>query len=104
MANVKNWQPDMTEAERAWFNDCPKGVLFEMCRQLAMLAQGEENPNKAFSRMQEEWSALHTSRVVPQKPHDVPKETAKRIVLLKKQAAFRAAHPAGVRLGDTAPD
>ena len=87
MANLKNWQPEMTGPERRWFDGCPKAVLFEMCRQMAQLVVGEEDADKAFARMQEEWTALHAAEVVPQRPYNVEKEEAK----LARQAKQRAA-------------
>lgn len=101
MANLKNWQPGMTDAERRWFDACPKSVLFEMCRQLGMIAVGEEDADKAFLRMQEEWVALRANGIVPQRPHDVAKEEARHAALIARQQAFRVAHPDGVRLGDS---
>lgn len=85
MANLKNWLPEMTDAERRWFDACPKSVLFEMCRQMAQLVVGEEDADKAFARMQEEWAALHANGIVPQKPRDVAKEEAK----LEAELAYR---------------
>lgn len=78
MANLKNWRPNMTPAEREWFDACPKAVIFEMARQMAMLICGEEDADKAFARMREEWAALHANGIVPQKPFDVEKAAAKR--------------------------
>jgi len=36
MANLKNLLHPMTDAERNWFDSCPKAVLFEIARQFAM--------------------------------------------------------------------
>jgi hypothetical protein len=90
MANLKNWQPEMTGAERRWFDGCPKAVLFEMCRHMAMLACGEENADKAFTRMQDEWTALYAAGLVPQRPYNVEKEEAKLAAILARQAQQRA--------------
>lgn len=79
----------MTSDERAWFDACPKAVLFEMCRQLATLACGEEDADKAFVRMREEWEALHGNGIVPQKPFDVDKARAKLEAFHAKRAARR---------------
>lgn len=68
MANLKNWLPNMTRDELRWFDKCPKAVLFEIARQFAMLANGEEDAEAAFARMRSEWDALHVNGVVPQKP------------------------------------
>jgi hypothetical protein len=90
MANLKNWQPEMTGPERRWFDACPKAVLFEMCRQMAMLACGEEDADKAFARMQDEWATLHWGGIVPQRPYDVEKGEAKLAATLARQAQHRA--------------
>lgn len=68
MANLKNWLPNMTRDELRWFDKCPKSVLFEIARQFAMLANGEEAADAAFVRMRSEWGALHVNGIVPQKP------------------------------------
>jgi hypothetical protein len=100
MAHINHWHPHMTDDERAWYDACPKSVLFEMARQLAALAIGEEDVDKAFVRMQEEWAALHSNDICPQKPFNVAKERTKREAFRAKHAAFRTAHPNGVRIGD----
>ena len=44
MANLKNLLPPMTDAERNWFDSCPKAVLFEIARQFAMAYDVAEKP------------------------------------------------------------
>lgn len=95
MANIKNWQPEMTAEEKAWFDKCPKSVLFEIARQLAALAAGEENADKAFNRMREEWSVLHIGGLVPQKPLDLEKHNAKLKSARAKKKAFSQQFPNG---------
>ena len=91
MANLKNWQPDMTQDERAWFDACPKAVLFEMARQLASLCCDScDDAEAAFGRMREEWAALHANGIVPQKPFDVEKAAAKLAAYRAQVAARRA--------------
>lgn len=68
MANLKNWMPDMTAEEHAWFDKCPKAVLFEIARQFGMRAADDFTAEAAFAVMQNEWSVLHSQNIVPQKP------------------------------------
>lgn len=100
MANIKNFQPDMDPAERLWFDACPKAVLFEICRQFGMRIADDFTAEGAFQAMQQEWSALHSNGIVPQKPLDVAKAQGKIDAYLSRRDAFRELHPNGVRLGD----
>ena len=68
MANLKNWLPDMTEEERAWFDACPKAVLFEIARQFGMRLADDFNAEAAFRVMREEWEILFAQKLVPQVP------------------------------------
>ena len=68
MANLKNWLPEMSPAELAWFDKCPKAVLFAICQQIAMRIAGGIGTEAAFDVMQGEWNALHDNGLVPQKP------------------------------------
>lgn len=69
MANLKNWLPDMTEQEQAWFDKCPKAVLFEIARQFGMRVADDFSAEAAFKAMQDEWRILHEQQIVPQKPY-----------------------------------
>ena len=77
MANLKNWMPDMTPAERMWFDACPKAVLFEIARHFGMRIADDFTAEAAFAQMQSEWNALHANQIVPQKPLDVERAQAK---------------------------
>ena len=98
MANLKNWQPDMTQDEQAWFDACPKAVLFwlaaECCRPVRdssrPYAAIADDAEAAFARMREEWAALHANGIVPQKPFDVEKAAAK-LAAYRAQVAARQA-------------
>lgn len=68
MANLKNWLPEMTDAELAWFDKCPKAVLFEIARQFGMRVADSFTAEAAFDAMQNEWDVLHAQDIVPQKP------------------------------------
>ncbi len=68
MANLKNWQPDLSREETIWFDKCPKAVLFEICRQFGMRIADDFSADAAFRVMREEWRALHENQIVPQKP------------------------------------
>lgn len=68
MAHLKNWSPDMTAEEQAWFDKCPKAVLFEIARQFGMRLGDDFSAEGAFKVLQEEWTLLHQQQVVPQKP------------------------------------
>lgn len=68
MANLKNWLPDLTPAERAWFDKCPKAVLFEIARQFGMRLACNFTADAAFTTMRNEWDVLHVQGIVPQKP------------------------------------
>lgn len=70
MAHLKNWCPEMSPAEYAWFDKCPKAVLFEIARQFAMRLGDNFTAESAFAVMQTEWEVLHVQGIVPQKaPH-----------------------------------
>lgn len=68
MAHLNNWRADMTDAERAWFDRCPKAVLFEIARQFGMRVADHFTVEAGFAAMQEEWRVLHANEIVPQKP------------------------------------
>ena len=68
MANLKNWMPDMTAAEHAWFDKCPKAVIFEIARQFGMRVADDFTAEGAFAAMKNEWDVLHAQNIVPQKP------------------------------------
>ncbi len=68
MANLKNWLPPMSLSERAWFDQCPKAVLFEIARQFGMRVADDFSTEAAFKVMAEEWAALHANGICPQKP------------------------------------
>lgn len=68
MANLRNWQPHMTPAEREWFDKCPKGVLFEIARQFGMRVADDFSAEGGFGAMVDEWEILHQNGIVPQKP------------------------------------
>lgn len=70
MANIKNFLPPMTDAERNWFDSCPKAVLFEIARQFAMRVADDFSDEAAFATMVNEWRILHDNKIVPQKPKD----------------------------------
>jgi len=95
MANVKNLLPEMTEEERDWFDKCPKAVLWAICQQFGMRLADDFTAEAAFAVMQEEWRLLHAHGVVPQKPHNVAKSTAKRQADRAKREAFRKQYPDG---------
>ena len=69
MANLKNFLPPMTEQELAWFDKCPKAVLFEIARQFGMRVADDFSEEAAFKVMQDEWRILHEQGLVPQKPY-----------------------------------
>jgi hypothetical protein len=81
MAHINNWMPTMTADERAWFDRCPKAVLFVIARELAMLRTGGEDRSAAFSLMKDEWGAQHQSGHVPQKPFNPSKPRRKAVAL-----------------------
>lgn len=85
MANLKNWSPDMSLAERLWFDKCPKAVLFEIARQFGMRIADDFTTEGAFAAMAKEWDILHSNGIVPQKSFDADKEIS-RIV------AYRESH------------
>ncbi len=87
MANLKNWLPEMTEVERAWFDKCPKAVLFEICRQFGMRVADDFTPDAAFAVMVEEWSVLHSQNIVPQKPPKSVKTFHREVVTLERKQA-----------------
>lgn len=63
------WAAQMTAEQSRFFHACPKAVLFEIARYLALQIVGEENGfDAAFSRLNEEWHALYCNGIVPQKP------------------------------------
>jgi hypothetical protein len=68
MANLKNWLPDMTTEERAFFDKCPKAVLFEIARQFGMRIADDFTSEGGFSATRDEWRILHENGIVPQKP------------------------------------
>jgi hypothetical protein len=68
MANLKNWLPEMSDAELIWFDKCPKSVLFEICRQFGMRVADNFTADGAFTAMVNEWDVLHSQNIVPQKP------------------------------------
>lgn len=86
MANLKNWMPDMTPAERMWFDGCPKAVLFEIARQFGMRVADDFTAEGAFAQMQNEWGVLHAQGLVPQKPFNVEKAQAKVDAYLARRA------------------
>lgn len=86
MASLHNLLPTMSADELAWFDKCPKSVLFAIAQQLAMLASGDDNADTAFARMQEEWAALHANGLVPQKPFNPHGERRKRETRAQQQA------------------
>lgn len=68
MANLKNFLPPMTLAEREWFDKCPKAVLFEIARQFGMRVADDFSPEAGFQAMVDEWAILKDNGLVPQKP------------------------------------
>lgn len=68
MAHLKNWMPYMNAEERAWFDKCPKAVLFEIARQFGMRLGDDFTAEGAFAVIRNEWSLLHQQDIVPQKP------------------------------------
>lgn len=68
MPHLNNWRPEMSDTELAWFDKCPKAVLFEIARQFGMRMADEFTPAAALVAMQREWSVLHQQGLVPQKP------------------------------------
>lgn len=68
MANLKNWLPEMSAAERKWFDKCPKAVLFEIARQFGMRMADEFTPEAGFAFIRNEWDVLYLQELVPQKP------------------------------------
>lgn len=76
MANLKNWLPDMDKADMAFFDKCPKAVLFEIARQFAMRVGDEFTADAALKVMADEWEALHLNGIVPQKPFKLPIHSA----------------------------
>jgi hypothetical protein len=77
MANLKNWLPDMTPEEMAWFDKCPKAVLFEIARQFGMRIADDFTTEGAFAAMKNEWDVLHVQEIVPQKPPGKTREVRK---------------------------
>ena len=55
-------------AEAAWYERCPKPVLFEIALQLAVLATGDEDRGVALARLTEEWEILSEARLLPDRP------------------------------------
>lgn len=68
MAHAKNWKPAASLPEQEWFDKCPKAVLFEIARQLAMRVADDYTAEGAFAEMQKEWAAVYENGLVPQKP------------------------------------
>lgn len=58
----------LTDEERAWFDKCPKAVLFEIARQFAMRVADDFTEEAGFNTMKQEWEILHQQQIVPQKP------------------------------------
>lgn len=76
MANIRNSLPKMTDEERAWFDDCPKGVLFAIARKFAVsLTITDAAPQKI---MMGAWEYLYDTKVVVQKPSKAPRVRAKK--------------------------
>ena len=71
MARVRNWLPPMSREEMAWFDACPKAVLFEIARQFAERLVDESNAT-AFDVITNEWRCLYQNGLVPQKPFERP--------------------------------
>lgn len=78
MAHLNHILPDLTADELAWFDKCPKAVLFEIARQFGMRVADEFTAEAGFEIMVEEWKALHANGIVPQKPFDPMASRAKR--------------------------
>ncbi len=76
MANLKNWLPPMSRDEMAWFDKCPKSVLFEIARQFAYRIGGDFSEPGALSELRAEWEILFQNEIVPQKP---PKRSTSKI-------------------------
>jgi hypothetical protein len=89
MANIKNWQPELSLSEHEWFDKCPKSVLFEIARQFAMRCADRFTAEAAFQTMQDEWDALHANGIVPQKPF---KARSDDDILAKMIPELRALH------------
>lgn len=68
MANLKNWLPEMTKAEYAFFDKCPKSVLFEIARQFGMRIADDFTDEGGTKAIAGEWDVLHAQNIVPQKP------------------------------------
>lgn len=94
MANLKNWQPDMSTEERIWFDACPKAVLFEIARQFGMRVGDEFTADGAFAVMKEEWRVLHSQNIVPQRPVNLERKMAEVDAYLARVAARQAAEAA----------
>lgn len=87
MANLKNWSPEMSLSEAAWFDKCPKAVLFEIARQFAMRCSDNFSAEAAFRTMQAEWDALHANGIVPQRPFMPPTDDQ---IIVKMHPELRA--------------
>src|SRR5689334_7727456 len=64
---IGKWHGDMSAEEAEWFRKCPKAVLFEISRSLAMRLS-EDCPGDAFHLLKQEWAILNGNGIVPQKP------------------------------------
>lgn len=65
--SADTWLPDMSTKERAFYEKCPKHVLFELLRKLT---KDPNNTNKDgwIMAMHEEWQRLHDAKAIPIAP------------------------------------
>jgi len=91
MANLKNWQPEMSIEDRLWFDACPKAVLFAIAQQFAMRVGDDFSAEGALATMRAEWDALHANGLVPQKPFNVERKMEQVAAYIARRDAARAA-------------
>ncbi len=65
--SAERWLPEMTAREMAFYEKCPKNILFELFRKITKDPANKEKDGWVKA-MHDKWRELHDTQVVPVAP------------------------------------